>query len=87
MPILDDKGTIGDVNRHLKEEGIVSYFDQRKEMPVREAANDPNVKALINKIDNGEATACSPCRAMYEPVTSEEDAAMDAALDRVFGAK
>lgn len=80
--------TIFDVSTACLQRGTVMYHSQKPATPVAvAAANDPEVKALVQKIQTGTATASAPCDAMYNNWPAAEVERLDKSLDEILAPK
>lgn len=64
---LSNTASMSDVHSHLLQRGTVMYTSKPNESMAIEqaAANDPNVKAVVDQMASGELTANAPCDGMY----------------------
>jgi len=78
--------SIKDVQTQLLE-GFVMYkfINSGQPIPAREAAaRDPDVKALLDKVAQGQISVNAPCESMYTPWTENEINEFHAVLDDIF---
>lgn len=73
------------------EKGMVMYTNplstpqQTNGVPLKEAAaNDGEVKKIMDDIANGSAIANAPCDAMYTPWSEEEKSKLNSAIAKIF---
>ncbi|MEI6745949.1 MAG: hypothetical protein WCL34_08305 [Methylococcaceae bacterium] len=65
--------------------GFVMYKNTGQPIPAREAAErDPEVKALLDKVVQGQVTVSAPFEFMHTPWTEREKAELYSVLDDIF---
>lgn len=87
---LMDVIRVGDINRALPQKGYVMTkpnIDTKlgEAVPVSEAAaNDPAIRAVVDKIAQGQMAPSAPFMFMLSKATAEQNASADKALDAFF---